>query len=90
MSKSLDITPLAEAVAELVVPQLCQELQKLLEGFTPPEPWMSTDDLSAHLRVPPRTIHAWAQAGCPHIRVSKGAYRFRLREVEQWLVNKNP
>lgn len=90
MKAELDLSPLARMVADLVSVQVREELARLLEGSKPPEPWLSTDDLSAITKVSPKTIRDWAHQGCPHIRVSKGAHRFRLSEVEFWLSNRRP
>lgn len=89
MSNSLDITPLAEAVAAILAPRLQSELQRLLEGSLPPAQRLSTDDLAAILKTSPATIRDWGTQGCPHVRVGKGAHRWVLSEVEEWLKEKN-
>jgi excisionase family DNA binding protein len=51
-----------------------------------PEPYMTTPELAAYLKVSEDTIRDWAnERGCPHLRVSKGAHRFRVTEVVAWL-----
>ena len=85
MATNLDLDPLAKAVAEALLPQLVTELRALLEGFSPPEQRLSTDDLASILKTSPATIRDWAKAGCPHVRVGKGAHRWVMSEVEAWL-----
>ena len=88
MSNSLDITPLAEAVAAILLPRLQSELRTLLEGSLPPAQRLSTDDLASILKTSPDTIRDWAKEGCPHVRVGRGAHRWVLSEVEAWLKEK--
>lgn len=88
MATNLDLQPLADAVAAALLPKLKEELRDLLEGFSPPEQRLSTDDLASVLKTSPATIRDWARAGCPHVRVGKGAHRWVLTEVEAWLSSK--
>jgi len=85
MATNLDLQPLADAVAEALLPKLREELRALLEGFSPPEQRLSTDDLASVLKTSPATIRDWGVEGCPHVRVGKGAHRWVLSEVEAWL-----
>lgn len=77
-----------EKIALMFVSQLKEmlipELANLL-GLGP-EQFLTTTELSALLKVSEDTIRDWANAkGCPHLRVSKGAHRFRISEVVAWL-----
>jgi excisionase family DNA binding protein len=47
---------------------------------------MTTEEVAAYLRVPPRTVEAWRYKGTgpPGIRVGKHV-RYRRTDVEAWL-----
>lgn len=76
-----------EAVAEKIVKMLVAELTESLAeimGRGDPE-FLSTTGLAMTLKVCEDTVRTWAKEGCPHIRVSKGALRFKLSHVISWL-----
>lgn len=81
----LDISSLVTAVTEELRPIIRAELEVLFASSKPPEQRLTTDDVSALLKVSPATVRAWAKEGCPHIRVGHGACRFVLSELEAWL-----
>ena len=53
---------------------------------TAPEKWVNLEDLAEHLSVSTDTIRAWITKGIiPFYRAGK-QYKFRLSEVDQWLI----
>lgn len=52
------------------------------------EPLMTTEELSAHLQVPIRTLSQWAylKKGPTYMKVGRHR-RYRLSDVEAWLVS---
>lgn len=50
-----------------------------------PEPWIKKRQLAAHLDVSERWIELRMREGLPCNRLSRGAVRFRIADVEAWL-----
>lgn len=49
------------------------------------EPWMSADDIAAHLGVSKDTVYAWiAEKGMPAHRVGRLG-KFQAGEVDDWV-----
>lgn len=52
------------------------------------EPWVSKQQLVAHLGVTPRTIERWINLGMPCLKLGgdlRSRVRFKITEVEAWL-----
>jgi excisionase family DNA binding protein len=49
-----------------------------------PEPFVTADELAAHLNVTPRTLRRWRDDGMPHY-LRGSTLRFRVSEVEEWM-----
>lgn len=50
------------------------------------EPWVSKAHLTAHLGCGTRFIEQRMSEGLPHTRFSRKMVRFRVTEVERWLI----
>ena len=49
------------------------------------EPWLSTDDIAAHLGVTKDTVYAWiAEKDMPAHRVGR-LWKFQTSEVDEWV-----
>ena len=50
-----------------------------------PEPWLSADDISAHLGVTKDTVYAWiADKAMPAHKVGR-LWKFQASEVDDWV-----
>jgi excisionase family DNA binding protein len=50
-----------------------------------PEPWVSVDEIAAHLTVSKDTVYRWiADRGMPSAKVG-GRWKFRVSKVDQWV-----
>ena len=50
------------------------------------ERWVNLDDIASHLSVSKDTIRAWIRKGTiPYARAGK-QYKFRISEVDKWLI----
>lgn len=50
-----------------------------------PEPWLSADDIAAHLGVTKDTIYAWiAEKRMPAHKVGR-LWKFQASKVDQWV-----
>ncbi len=49
------------------------------------EPWVSIDDVVAHLKVTKDSVYRWIESrGLPAHKVSRH-WRFKLSEVDEWI-----
>lgn len=49
------------------------------------EPWMSADEIAAHLGVSKDTVYAWiAEKGMPAHRLGR-LWKFQVGEVDDWV-----
>lgn len=49
------------------------------------DPWLSADDIAAHLGVTKDTVYAWiAEKGMPAHRLGR-LWKFQTREVDEWV-----
>lgn len=49
------------------------------------EPWLSADDIAAHLGVTKDTVYAWiAEKGMPAHKLGR-LWKFQAREVDDWV-----
>ena len=49
------------------------------------EPWVSVDDIAAHLRVAKESVYRWIEKkGLPAHRMGR-LWRFKVSEVDQWV-----
>ncbi len=56
----------------------------MTQTHAPNETKLNTRDLAAHLRVTPRCIQNWRDAGkIPFVRITARCIRYNLAEVEQ-------
>lgn len=46
---------------------------------------MTTEQMTQHLQVSPRTLATWRDEGMPHIAVTARSYRYDLDKVQEWL-----
>ena len=50
-----------------------------------PDPWLSADDIAAHLGVTKDTVYAWiAEKGMPAHKVGR-LWKFQASEVDEWV-----
>ena len=58
----------------------------MTQVHAPAETKLKTRDLAAHLKVTPRTIQNWRDAGkIPFVRITARCFRYDLAEVEKAL-----
>lgn len=49
------------------------------------EPWLSADDIAAHLGITTDTVYAWiAEKGMPAHRLGR-LWKFQTSEVDEWV-----
>jgi len=49
------------------------------------DPWLTVEDVAAHFKVPPKTVHTWRYQGTGPRGVKIGRHvRFRQSEVRRW------
>ncbi len=49
------------------------------------EPWLSADDIAAHLGVTKETIYVWiADKGMPAHKIGR-LWKFQVSEVDEWV-----
>lgn len=50
-----------------------------------PDPWLSADDIAAHLGVTKDSVYAWiAEKGMPAHKVGR-LWKFQTSEVDEWV-----
>lgn len=51
------------------------------------EPWLSADDIAAHLGIPKDTVYAWiAERAMPAHKVGLGRlWMFQASEIDEWV-----
>lgn len=54
------------------------------------DPWLSADDIAAHLGVTKDTVYAWiAEKGMPAHKVGR-LWKFQASEVDMWVRSGSP
>jgi excisionase family DNA binding protein len=56
--------------------------------MNPAEPLVTKKEVAQHLRQTPRTVENWMAKGMPHYKLGARRTRFKLSEVETFLVEK--
>lgn len=52
------------------------------------EPWLSADDIAAHLGVTKETVYVWiAERSMPAHKIGR-LWKFQVREVDTWVRNR--
>jgi len=50
-----------------------------------PQPWLSADEIAAHLGVTKDTVYAWiADRGMPAHKVGR-LWKFQIDEIDEWV-----
>lgn len=64
---------------------VCPPLGRLCEGDNLIEPWVSADDIAAHLGVTKDTVYSWiADKGMPAHKIGR-LWKFQASEVDGWV-----
>jgi excisionase family DNA binding protein len=54
-----------------------------------PDPWLSADDIAAHLGVTKDTVYSWiSEKGMPAHKVGR-LWKFQFSEVDEWVRSGN-
>ncbi len=80
--EKLNLTALGRAIEE--VGRLVGQLADEPANDTAPKP-VPTADAAQALGVTGRTLHRWADQGCPSIRTAGGKRRWVVTDVRTWL-----
>jgi excisionase family DNA binding protein len=77
-----DMLRLAEALGPVIQAAVEKAVKDHVDAVIKPKPWLTTDELAAHLNVPPHVIRDARKRGDISARKVGKQYRYNVEQVE--------